>query len=461
VKLATRILLAIVIVEALVGAGLVGRRAWRTIPQLPNVELNDPLIMPELGRFAQAAEEGGVREWTQFGEALLGKGFYAHAELAFREALTREPDTPRVQFGLAFSLDRTGRIAESSREYRRVLELPVQSHDDQLTHSHALYAMGRNALRLEQEDLAHDLFRKNADFIPAIYQSAKLLVRSGRAEAALPMIEEVLEQVPLSMEFHHLHYRALKALGRNREAFRAAAMVERSAPLVSLNFNTDYVRPFDQMTGTSRMMKELAELADGANLAEFEEPLVQIREVIGDAAILARDAVDEQLLYIVLRKQQPQRVFTLLAELRARGHENAQLLEAEGDTWKMLEEPEKAAERWQRALWLTPNRSLHRKLAEHHEEHHQSKREYHLGQAALMEGIAEYRRNRLSAALKPLLEATELIPREAAPWYYLGEMHFHLHDWEKARQAYRRCLELRPSHGRAAAKLSYLEDTDR
>ncbi|MBA4029628.1 MAG: hypothetical protein C0478_01745 [Planctomyces sp.] len=456
-KIAERLLLVVVMLEILVSGGLLVRKAWSTVPRIPNEHLADPLIIPDLQQLAQSAANGTARDWTRLGEALLGKGFYAHAEQTFRDALLMDPNSLRTKFGLAFSLDRLGRMAESSGEYEKVLAMPARSEDDKLTHAHALYAMGRNALRLEQAEQAEQLFRRNLAFVPAAYQHSKLLIRSGRAAEALPTIDRVLEQVEFSLEFQALRQRALTALGRDREAFHAAAMVERSAHLVSLNFNTEYVSPFDQMTGIARKMKSLEQLTEGAALTDFEKEVQELHDLIGDTPQISKQAVDEQLLYNAVSRQQPERVFELLAKLRALGQEHAWMLEAEGDAWRMQDDSDRAAASWQRALLLSPSRSLHDKLAAYYGEQQPQQRDWHLGRSALAAGIATYRRNHLKDALPPLREAARLLPDKGSPWFYIGEMNFHLNQLEEAQSAYQKCLELQPSHGRAAKKLGHLE----
>ncbi|MFI4876054.1 MAG: tetratricopeptide repeat protein, partial [Blastopirellula sp. JB062] len=164
-KTAIRILLILVMLEAVVAVAVLGRIAWRTAAQTPDVSVSDPLIMPHLRRLARQAEFGDAKAWTRLGEALLGKGFYAHAELAFREALRRDSQDFAAQFGLAFCLDRTGRTQESDPEYQKALRLST----DGLRPGHpgkaeTLYAMGRNALRRENLINAEDLFRQNAGY---------------------------------------------------------------------------------------------------------------------------------------------------------------------------------------------------------------------------------------------------------------------------------------------------------
>jgi tetratricopeptide (TPR) repeat protein len=458
-KLAIRLLTALVLVELVFAAIFLGSRNRRAVPLLPNEQLADPLIMPDLQRLADQAQRGTPGAWTELGNGLLGKGFYAHAELAFREALRRDQPPLQAQFGLAFSLDRMGRLSESSAEYEKVLQLPATAAGDSLTQSIALYGLGKNALRRENQEEAISLFRKNPNFTAAVYQNAKILLRSDRPSEALPIADEVLEIIPFSLEFHYLRFWALQAMGREREAFKAASMVERSGNLVSLNFNTDYVRPLDQMTGTSRRLGELAKLAGDGDLARFEPQLQEIKSQSGDRPFFALAAIDEQLLRAAVVNRDWPNAWELIASLRQQGFENEWIIEAEGDLWQQQGDTEKAAQAWQRALLLAPKQSLHQKLADHYGDDKAEDRDYHIGQLSLLEGIARYRKNQLSNALDPLTLAAELLPDNPTPLFYIGEMHFHLGNPRQAIQAYQKCLRIRPSHSRAMAKLNHLQTT--
>ncbi len=454
--IATRWLMAIVIVELLGATLFVASQAWRVVPQIPEETLADPWIMPDLQRLADAAQQGQPGGWTRLGNGLLGKGFYAHAEPAFREALRRDQPILPAQFGLAFSLDRMGRLSESSQAYKQVLTLPGRTPDDALTQSIALYALGRNALRREKPAAALEFFRQNPDFTAAIYQQAKILVRSDRAKEALPLIDEVLGFMPYALEFHFLRFRALTSLGNENQAFLAAAMMERSAHLVSLNFNTEYVMPMDAMTGTARLLDELSKLAGDEDLINYQQELREIKSSLGPQPVFAAGAIDEQLLRAAVRSGDSRGARDMISKLRQQGMENDWILEAEGDLWLQDGDAPRAAEAWQRALRLTQKKSLHQKLAAYFGDEQPERRDGHWGHAALLEGISAYRSNQLAEALKPLKRATELLPNDPAPWYYIGEMHFHLGQTQQALQAYQRCLAIRPSHGRAVAKRDHL-----
>ncbi|MEX2359202.1 MAG: tetratricopeptide repeat protein, partial [Pirellulaceae bacterium] len=454
---AIRIVVIVIVLEVVVGAALLGWRAWRLVPQVPDVELNDPLIMPQLRDLARAAEFGTSDDWRLLGEGLLGKGFYAHAEQAFRESLRLDPHNFHAQFGLAFSLDRTGRMRESTLEYRKVSQLRARSPDQEMLKYHALYALGRNALRLENLVEAEEWFRQNPGFPPAEYQLAKLLIRSGRVDQALPIIERNLAEIPYSLEFHLLDHRANLARNRPRAAFEAEARMERSATLVSMNFNTDYVGPLMMRTGIRPLLQELGEVSTGDDLDRIEQRCVEIKTLLGDAPVFTARHVDDLLVDVALRKKQPELVLDRIAVIRKGGREDALLLESEGDARQMLGQSEKGALAWNRALTLTPSIPLHQKLARYYAEEESDLRDLHLGRAALLRGIERYRDNRLEEAIAPFLEATEKNPADPDPWFYLGEMHFHLGRPEQAAAAYRECLERKPGHGRAAAKLAHIE----
>lgn len=446
----------VVAIELIVGAGMLALVSFRAVPQIPEVVLNDPLVMPQLQSLAREAEFGGSKEWGRLGEALVGKGFYAHAEPVFREALRLDPQNFAAQFGLAFSLDRSGRIEESSKEYRKLLQLPTPSKEGQASKFHAQYALGRNALREENAGEAESLFRQIAGYPPADYQVAKLMIRSGRAGEAFPIIERNLRDTPYSLEFHYLDHRAHLQLEQPREAFEAAAMVERSAHLVSMNFNTEYVSPLDAITGIAPMLRALGEAVESNNLRRIEQVGTQIKSSLHDRPVFVERMVDETLLDVAVRNEQPERVLALVEEMRKTAREDSVTLEHEGDAFQMLGQPDKAAELWQRALNLAPSIRLHQKLADYYEAHDADQRDWHLGRAALQRGIAEYRSNRVEPAIPHLEEATRLIPDDPDPWYYLGEMYFHLGQFGEAREAYRECLRVQPGHGRADAKRAHL-----
>ncbi|MFI4876055.1 MAG: hypothetical protein ACIALR_11975, partial [Blastopirellula sp. JB062] len=293
---------------------------------------------------------------------------------------------------------------------------------------------------------------------PADYQLTKLLIRSDRAEEALPLIEQYLEKLPLSLEFQFLRMRAAQALNQPESAFAAEAMLERSAPLVSLNFSTDYIAPLERSFGVSAQVQELSDLSRGEDYAEIEKRCDAIESVLEGRAVYAASIIDLLRVDVAVRARQPERALQICAKLRGEGRESGLMLELEGDAYALLDANDRrAAERWLRALRVAPHAGLHRKLADYYSERDSSQRDSHLGRAALLDGIAAYRGNQLPAAAEFFREATQLTPQDPEPWFYWGEVNFFQEEREKAAQNYRECLKRDSGHVRAAAKLQKID----
>ncbi|MEW4561047.1 tetratricopeptide repeat protein [Bremerella sp. JC770] len=452
-KVGIAILTAVILIELIAVGVYLQQQASTTIPLLPEQHLADSSIEPQLKALAEAAQGGDADDWNRLGEGLLGKGFYAHAELAFRQSLQKDPDHFASLFGLAFCLDRTGRMQESNVAYGNVVQTGAQSPEQQAMQIYALYGMGRNALRLEDAETASELFRQNADYPAAEYQQAKLGIRAGDAQQALPLIQKNLTNIPYSLGFHFLDQRAQEALGNERAAFLAKAMVERSAYLVSLNFSTDYVAPLNEQTGVDALVPELMEALEEEDWSGVEATCHAIEQATQDSPVFAAKPVADARIQLLLHKQQPQEVLELIAKLESEGRVDALTLEAAGDAYRQLQNPVQAIQHWQRALRLKPSIPLHEKLADHLAE----EQNFHRSQVALMQGLEHYRSNRLRSAIPEFQRAIELDPKLADAWYYLGEMYFHLDQPKEAVEAYRQCQLVDPLHGRAADKIAFLE----
>jgi len=451
-KIAFAFLVAIVLVELVAAGVYLQQQAATTIPLLPTQQLTDPAIVPQLESLADAAQSGGANQWYRLGEGLLGKGFYSHAELAFRQSLREDPTQLKAQFGLAFCLDRTGRMQESNVAYGKVVQGAAHTPEDQAMQTYALYAMGRNALRMEDEEQAHRMFQQNSDYPAAEYQQAKLWVRSGNAEKALPLIRKNLANIPYSLGFHFLDQRAQQAMGDERAAFMAKAMVDRSAYLVSLNFSTDYVAPLNAQTGIDAQVADLTEALEEEDWPRVEAIYHEVFSEIGVSSVFVTKPVADAMLQASLHERNPQEVLDLVAKLKSQGREDAITLEAAGDAYLMLNNPNQAIESWQRALKLKPSIPLHEKLADHAKDGER----FHRSQVAFRQGLELYRSNRLRSAISKFQKAIEISPDFADAWYYLGEMYFHLDQPDKAKETYQQCAELDPQNGKAAEKIDYL-----
>jgi len=76
------------------------------------------------------------------------------------------------------------------------------------------------------------------------------------------------------------------------------------------------------------------------------------------------------------------------------------------------------------------------------------------GDAMHFLGLLRHRQGRSDEALAMLRQATEALPREAAPWNNLGNVHAALQQWSEAERAYRASLAVQPDFADALANLA-------
>lgn len=405
-----------------VGVGyLAVRQLSRPVPRLPDISATDPYLMEDLQRLAEAVPTGGIPAWMELGQALLGQGYYPHAELCFQYVTRKQPENRLALASLAFCQQRTGRTAESLATYAELLsDWKAETSEEQTERATYLYDMGRSYLRQENATSAEELFRANPDLIPARYQLAKLLVRSERAEEALPIIEGVLARRPESLKFRDLQYRAYLTLGREEEADVAAQLLERSRHVVPLNPGMDFVEQYHIRFGMNQRIEEFNELAATDDMDRIADRLEELlshersRRTPHDSIFYFR------LLEVELTRERPDRMQAILQELRSLGEQNAELLRYEGEMHALRGELEAAVASWQRVVRMDPfNEDAHLRLAEHFQQvGDEAGQNRH--RAALLRIQAEelFHSNQLPAARQAVQAALELNPEDSRALHY-------------------------------------------
>ena len=453
-----RWLFIVVIAAELALVGLLATR-WSRLPtpQMPAGFPDDPPFAAEVDALVAATRQGGKDAWMALGNALLGKGAYPFAESAYRRATEIAPLDMEGRFALAFCLDRTGRMAEANAEYEKCLELPDPPGAPQSKKPFALYAIGRNLLRLEDETAAEAAFRRNPGFPPSDYQLARLLLFSGRPKEALEVVDRGLKWLPLALEWHRLRGRILDALDRPAEAFAARAMEERSAHLVEMNFNTDYVRPLITQHGIQRMFGEYAAAAEREPPAELSRRLDAIDVAIGERMIPERTTLMQLRVDLAMRSGNPQDAVDRIAAEPLLRDSDPLIAAYEADALEQLGKLDVATARRKRLVMIAPTSALHRKLATACETSgDEAGRDRHLAEAERLEGIAVYRRNDIAGALLRFQRAAGLDPSNATALFHWGEMLYHLGQPEEATRAFREAANEQPGFRRPLEFLEYL-----
>lgn len=450
-----QILGLILLAELLVTGGVAAWKYRQPAAAVPGEQWLDPLSRDELHDLVTRTRGNHPETWLELANALLGQGFYPHAEDAFRRVLQQKPEhlEREALYGLAFCLDRTGRIEESNQIYQELVQRETGERRQE-----CLFALGRNALRVEDEPLAERLFLENDDYFPARLLRLRLLVKTGREAEALPTIQEILRRLPNSLRFQQLLYEASWRLGNTAQARAAADAMERAELMIPVYLSTDFLTLRSQEFGWQRywseylgVEKKLDANARETILADFQQRLAgylspytiilqkqaaEVASVLGDA-----ESLQERL-----------------EKLERMGEENPLTLQLSGDLAFLRGERERASQQWKASAEMSPRAEVFERLsrlAEQTDDVPASKR--YKARIALLQGQTEFRENRLTESQASLQRAVSSDPDLAIGWFYLGEIHRLKGQPAEAQTAYARCLELRPAHGRAQQRLDWLQ----
>ena len=449
-----RLLLFIIAGELLVCGFYALQRLSQHQPVLPVMAFDDPFLKADFAALAESARRGDSSDWQLFGEGLLGQGFYGEAELAFLRALELDPRNGTAQFGLAFCVDRTGRVEESTREYLRAAEMTQSLPAPIGSREHCLYQVGRNSLRREQLQPAEKIFQGILAFTPAAYQHSKLLIRSGRSAEALPEIDKVLEKSPRSLKFNSLRLRALEDLGRQSEIADSAGQLERSQYEFPIDLSSNFVEPLSQRLGINREVEACKQLLASGDMDAVARKLNELLVLLEPTTHPQKYLLRKSLIEVEFQRQDADQMLASIAQLQEAGVSDADLLQMEGAAYSLRGDKQRAVELWLRAVQRSPNVPLHQILARHYDDLGDTpSRDQHLGQAALLMTKIYDWSNQLEAAQRSVSEAQTLLPENDQVWFYSAEIKQALGHPAEAQADYRRCVELNPGHGRAIRAL--------
>ncbi|WP_437193576.1 tetratricopeptide repeat protein [Planctomicrobium sp. SH527] len=453
------VLWIVIAVELVAVVGLYLKPQKQPAPILPDVVYDDPLIGDELVALAKTAQTGKSVDWQLLGEALLGQGFYGEAELAFARAVKLDPQNAGATFGVAYCLDRTGRVEESIPLYERAAEIAQPGGSPLGSRDHCWYQVGRNLLREEKIQEAENLFKNDSNYPPAAYQYAKILVRSGRAEQALPVIDRVLKIVPTSLKFQSLRVHACDALGMKRDEYIASQRLDRSEYQIPIDFNSSYVGVLFQRYGLQNQIVECERLLHGKNLDAVSQRLNELLKILEATNHIQKFHLRKSLVQVEFQRGKPDAMLESIEILRKQGMSDPDMLQMEGAAYSLKKEMDKAAEFWLKAAQMAPNVPLHEKLAEYYGAKGDEKNgRFHAGHAALLKTKILFWEDKMKEAYEAVFAARQLIPEDPQVWFYSARIAQSQNARPEAIAEYKRCLELAPNHGRAQLALEFLSN---
>lgn len=452
-----RMLVAILVVQLVVGAVLTGRRLFRPEPPLPDLSTLDPMTAADLRAVRQQARDGNVADWRTLGQAYLGYGYYTEAEACLRYAARLNPDDLESVYGLGFCLERVGRTNEAIPVLHHAAALAASSNADQALLRTCWYQIGRCYLREENAAEAETALRRIADFPPAAYHLARLLVRTGRAAEAAVLLDERLAQQPNSLKLLQQRARAAEAMQDSESARRFRARAQRAEFQLVLEYGMSYISMFRARYGLSRQMAGCMKLGTEGTPPERRNCLQQLLQFVRKHRLPQYQKMFVTAAQVELGLKQPDNALALLDEAANGGHVSPTTEELRGDAWQQKGDATRSAAYWERAIRLGPSPDLYHKLADHYRR--SGERSLADRQEALqyqLEGMWHYRHNEVEPARRDLEKSLALAPDDARSWYYLGAVRRVSGEGSRAIEAYTRCLELDPDFQRARVEREWL-----
>lgn len=454
-----RIVLIVISIECVVAAVLIGKRMMNTQPVLPNLTHVDTVTAKELQSLAKQAVTGSHEEWSNLAHALLGHGYYNHAEQCYRHVSKLSTDKTQikseVQFHIAFCLDRTGRIDASTELYRTVAE-----NSEKRLRATCYYAIGKNYLRQEKPTEALQALLSAEGLQSARLLTAKTLLRVGQADKAMRLIDIAREEQPKSMKLLQLAAITLAELNEPEKAHQALEFAERADYLIPINTNTNFVQQYYNRYGIAKEVNKLDHLLLDEKYDEMEKLIAQIQSQISEYHSPTTISMLTSEANVALWKKDPQATLSTIKKMRSLGENRTSVSELEGNAFEQLKQLDKAELAWQRALLLTPSPRLHMHMVELYKiKNNKIKERHHIAGAAFMRGRTLFYQNQLPEGLKELKQSVGTEPTNARAWFYLAETQRHLEQNDAAIKSYQQCLKHNSNHGRAITALQRLNKT--
>lgn len=437
-------ILVVIAGELIIGSVLLALRLREMTPPRPDVSIFDSVTTGELRNAAKECETPD--QWAELGELYIAHGYFREGEACLREASKHKPEDADLAFRHGFALERFGRLEEANDRYREAI-LYRHSRTPDIRHY-----LGRNFLRMDQEEPARDSFVKAGAMPGAEYERARINLRAGRTESAEGAARSLAAAHPTAAQPIALLFRVAIARGDYAGAVRFVDQFDRQSAQLPAPFDVEFKRLNDLHDdfGIAKRKKELEKLL-GAGPSAKIGVLDGLSKLITSADWTPMAA--DQRAEVEYRTGRFKEAIGWLDDAIARDGPAWQLLERLGDTHRESGDAEKALVNWERAASLGTGpelKNLRHKLALAHEKagRKEAATSYH-ALAALSAGIEAFEAVRPADAVAAFTEATRLNPRLAHAWYYLGECHRLQNRPTEALTAYEHCLRIDPDHGRA------------
>jgi tetratricopeptide (TPR) repeat protein len=449
-----KLLLVIVLgIETVVsGWAIVGQLRRPAPPHPPVASLVDAETSRHFRELWSAADTSGQSDdWLALGQAFAVYGFFPEAERCLGQARQLAPHSVDTLFWSGLVMNRLGQTTRSTKHLSEAARRDATRRDE------CHYISARNHLRgdatADTQKAEAELRQVSSNHLAGQYLLAYLLVHSDRLGEAMPILDRLIADHGDIHRLYQLRARAAEQLGEFDKARDDREWAERVPETIPTDAVAERLGDRGHQFGLDNRILRAGQLASQKNLDAVVKELNTILK------IAYRPRVARLLASIELRRGRSASAVKLLETLIRRDGSTADtLIELGLARQSAMADSGKILGTFQLALRhkLDPETCrLMIRLVKEDGTPEELERLEALHKHA--EGLQAFRENRLEEAISLFRLATTVAHREQADsFYFLGECLRHQGQRRPAVNAYRRCLELRPQHGRAAETVNRL-----
>ena len=434
-----------------------------TATALPRLDwrATEPATVRDIEASEMRLSSGAPDDWFELAEIYRTFGFFPESEYCYRQSDRMAPNRPVVLYSIAVTLDLMGQTSEASAIYRKVLQLledneglVTKPYDPTVLGQYCWLRIGEDKLREENPAEAEKALRL-ANLLPkARLLLARVLYRSGHAEEASQLMDEMVQQFPGFMDFAQMKSWAEAELGHldNARTFDNLALrSDKRPPLWDITYPE--IRARREKFGSLRWFN-LSQQGAAKGLDQ------DAHELAGKSvASMWNEEYAQHLAGLEMKANNPKRAIELLEQSVFHTGGNAAGFVLLGEARSQSGDAAKARESWKLADQFEPDSALRSRMAAGYQklgDTAEARRQ--TGLAQFQAGKSLWLKNDLNAAATRFEESARLLPDHAHTWFYLGEIRRLQGDKSAAEAAYRRCLVLNPDHGRALREIERLRN---
>lgn len=448
------ILILIIFAEVVWAGGITWQQLRRGVPPELDSRRLDPVTAAELEQLRSQVRDGSgaARDWRALAESCLGNGYYVAAEQCFHKAAELDSRDVQARYGRGFCLERVGQTGAAID----VLTATIEYADVELAKT-CWYQIGRCHLREENPKLAEAAFRETPGFAPASYQLAKLLIRSGRAGQAVPILERELARLPNSLKLLQLRMHAAEAMGDKESLRTYRDREERGEYKLVLEYGQKFISLFASRVGLAAQLSRAIQVKETGSLQERQAALAGPLRIIRENRLWQYRSVWIAAAHVELGLGNLNSAREIVAEISQTASKAPEVLELQALLAEATDEHETARELWVRLAAMQPSAHFYRQLSESESSVDDAASERHRALADLGEAMEAFRINDVEGARKLLAGGTPVLSRNERYLFYVGESERILGNIPEAIKAYQQCLAIKPEHGRALRRYRELQ----